>query len=67
MVNLLTRMIFKIILVLYIIFTVIQLIGITLVENICGLSAHQKENLEKLNQNLIGKTIMDPAQNSKRI
>ena len=63
----LVQVIFKIILVLYIIFIAIQLIGTTLVENISGVSAHRKENLEKLNQSLTGKTITDPAQNLKRI
>jgi hypothetical protein len=38
-----------------------------LVENISGVSAHQRANLEKLNQSLIGKSIMDPALNSKPI
>ena len=63
----LVQVIFKIILVLYIIFIAIKLVGTILVENISGVSAHQRENLEKLNQNLIGKTTMDPAQNLKRM
>ncbi len=37
------------------------------VENISGVSAHRRENLEKLNQSLIGKNITDHAQNSKQI
>ena len=63
----LVQVIFKIILVLYIIFIAFQLIVTTLVENISGASAHQKENLEKLNRSLIGKNITDPVQNSKRM
>jgi hypothetical protein len=38
-----------------------------LVESISGVSAHQEENLEKLNRSLIGKHITDPVQNSKRM
>ena len=63
----LSRMIFKIILVLYIIFIALKLVGIILVENISGVSANQRENLEKLKQSPIGNAIMDPAQNSKKI
>jgi hypothetical protein len=63
----LNRITFKIVLVLFIIFTAVQLVGLTLVENISGVSRHRRENLEKLNQNLIGKGITDPAQNSNPI
>ena len=63
----LSRMIFKIILVLYIIFIALKLVGIILVENISGVSANQRENLEKLKQSPIGNAIMDPVQNSKKI
>jgi len=59
----LSLLIFKIGLVLFIIFTVIQLGVATLVGNICGHTAHRRENLEKLNQSLIGKNIMDHVQN----
>jgi hypothetical protein len=65
--NYLVQVIFKIILVLYIIYIVIKLIGNILVENISGVSAHQRENLERLRQNLTGSAIMDRAQNSKRM
>jgi len=65
MARFLIQIIFKIILVLFIIFTVGKLVVVTLAENISGLSAHRRENLEKLNQSLIGKSIMDPVQNSK--
>ena len=59
----LSLIIFKIILVLFIIFTALQLVGTILAENISGVSAHRRENLEKLNQSLIGKNIMDHVQN----
>jgi dolichyl-phosphate-mannose--protein O-mannosyl transferase len=61
----LSLLIFKIILVSFIIFTAIKLVVHILVENISGVSAHRRENLERLNQSLIGKSIMDPAPNSK--
>jgi hypothetical protein len=63
----LSLLIFKIILVLYTIFIALQLVSLILVENISGVSAHRRENLERLNQSLIGKSIMDPAPNSKQI
>jgi len=63
----LVQVIFKIILVLYIIYIATKLIGIILVESISGHSAHQKGNLEKLRQNLTGSAIMDRAQNSRRM
>ena len=63
MVKFLSLIIFKIILVLFIIFTALQLGGAILAENISGVSAHRRENLEKLNQSLIGKNIMDHVQN----
>ena len=59
--------IFKIALVLFIVSTAIQLAGATLVENISGVSARKREQVEKVNQNLIGKSTMDRVQNSKRI
>jgi hypothetical protein len=62
----LSLLIFKIILVLYIIFIAIKLIVVILVESISGLSAHRKENLEKLNQSLIGNYITDPVLNLKK-
>ena len=61
--NHLSLMIFKIILGLFILSNVPQLIVDMLVENISGVSAHRRENLEKLNQSLIGKNIMDHVQN----
>jgi len=57
------QLIFKIILVLFIVLIAIQLGGAILVENISGVSARRRENLEKLNQSLIGKNIMDHVQN----
>ena len=60
----LNRMTFKIILVLFILFTAVKLVVNTLVENISEVTQNQKVNLEELNQNLIGKNIMDPAPNS---
>ena len=38
---------------------------VMLVENISGLSAHRRANLEKLRQSPIGKHITDPVLNSK--
>ena len=61
----LSLLIFKIILVLFIIYTALQLGVVMLVENISGLSAHRRANLEKLRQSPIGKHITDPALNSK--
>jgi dolichyl-phosphate-mannose--protein O-mannosyl transferase len=63
----LSLLIFKIILVLYIIFIAIKLVVVILVESISGLSAHQEENLEKLSQSPIGKDITAPVLNSKPI
>jgi hypothetical protein len=63
----LVQVIFKIILVLYIIYIAIKLVAAILVENISGVSAHQKANLEKLNRSQTGKNITVHAQNSKRI
>ncbi len=61
----LSLLIFKIILVLFIIYTAIKLVVVILVESISGLSAHQEENLEKLSQSPIGKHITVPVLNSK--
>jgi hypothetical protein len=61
----LSLLIFKIILVSFIIFTAGKLVVRTLVENISGVSQNQKENLEKLNQSPIGKYIMEVVPNSK--
>jgi dolichyl-phosphate-mannose--protein O-mannosyl transferase len=63
----LSLLIFKIILVLYIIFIAIKLVVVILVESISGLSAHQEENLEKLSQSPIGKDITAPVLNSNPI
>jgi dolichyl-phosphate-mannose--protein O-mannosyl transferase len=63
----LSLLIFKIILVLFIIFTAIKLVVVILVESISGLSAHQEENLEKLSQSPIGKHITAPVLNSNPI
>jgi len=62
----LVQVIFKIILVLYIIFIAIKLIVTILAESISGVSAHQEENLERLSQSPIGKYIMAPVLNSKK-
>jgi hypothetical protein len=61
----LSLLIFKIILVLFIIFTAIKLVVVILAESISGLSAHQEENLEKLRQSPIGKHITVPVLSSK--
>jgi hypothetical protein len=63
----LSLLIFKIILVLYIIFIAVKLVVVILVESISGLSAHQEENLEKLSQSPIGKHITAPVLNSNPI
>ena len=62
----LVQVIFWIIMVLYTIFIATQLIATILVENISGASALREESLEKLRQNLTGRTTMDHAQNSRR-
>jgi len=59
--------IFKIILALYIIYIAVQLIVRILVESISGVSANQEENLEKLRQSPIGKSITAPVMNSSPI
>jgi dolichyl-phosphate-mannose--protein O-mannosyl transferase len=63
----LSLLIFKIVLVLFIIFTAIKLVSRILVESISGVSAHQEENLEKLSQSPIGKDITAPVLNSNPI
>ncbi len=63
----LVQVIFWIIMVLYTIFIATQLIATILVENISGASALREESLERLRQNLTGRTTMDRAQNSRRI
>jgi len=63
----LVQVIFWIIMVLYTIFIATQLIATILVENISGVSALREESLEKLRQNLTGRTTTDRAQNSRRI
>jgi len=62
----LVQVIFWIIMVLYTIFIATQLIATILVENISGASALREESLERLRQNLTGRTTMDRAQNSRR-
>ena len=63
----LIQVIFKIILVLYIIFIATKLIVIILVESISGVSAHQEENLEKLSRSLTGKNTTDHVQNLRKM
>jgi hypothetical protein len=63
----LSLLIFKIILVLYILYLVIRIIVNIGVGSIFGLTAHQKVNLEELNKNLIGRSTTDLVQNSKKI
>ena len=58
----LSLLIFKIGLDLFIIFTALQLLVGMLVGNISGHSAHQRANLEKLNQSLIGSNTTDLVQ-----
>jgi hypothetical protein len=59
----LSLLIFKIILVLFIIFTATKLIAVILVENISGLSASKEERVDELRWNLTGKSTTDHAQN----
>jgi len=61
------QLIFKIIVALYILYTAVKLVVVILVESISGVSANQEENLEKLNQSLTRKSIMDPVMNSSPI
>jgi hypothetical protein len=61
----LSLLIFKIILVLYILYTAFRLVANILVESISGVTAHQEENLEKLSRSPIGKSITVPVLNSK--
>jgi hypothetical protein len=61
----LSLIIFKIILVLFIVLTALKITGVILVENISGVSARKKALVEEVNQSLIGKNITDPVQNSK--
>jgi len=63
----LIQLIFKIILALYILYTAVKLVVVILVESISGVSANQEENLEKLRQSPIGKSITDPVMNSSPI
>jgi len=63
----LSQIIFKIILVLYILYIAVKLIVTILVESISGLTAHQEENLEKLSQSPIGKHITVPVLSSKQM
>jgi hypothetical protein len=63
----LSLLIFKIILVLYILYLAVKLIVDMWVGNTSGLSEHQRENLEKLNLSLIGKNITDHVQNSNKM
>jgi hypothetical protein len=63
----LSQIIFRIILVLFIVLTALKIIGVTLGENISGASERKRVQLEDLNRNLIGRSITDPAQNSKMI
>jgi hypothetical protein len=57
--------IFRIILVLYTIFIATKLVGTILVENISGVSAKKEALVDELRWSLIGKSITDPAPNSK--
>jgi len=63
----LSLLIFKIILVLYIIFIATKLVVVILVENISGVSARREQVADDLSWSLTGKSIMDHAQNSKTI
>jgi hypothetical protein len=63
----LSLLILKIILVLYISYLAVKLIADMLVGSTSGLFEHRRENLEKLNQSLIGKNITDPVQNLKKM
>jgi hypothetical protein len=63
----LSQIIFRIILVLFIVLTALKIIGVTLGESISGASERKRVQLEDLNRSLIGKSITDPVQNSKMI
>jgi hypothetical protein len=63
----LSQMIYRIILVLYIIFIATKLVGTILVENISGLSAKREARVDELRWSLTGKNTMDRAQNSKEM
>jgi len=63
----LSLIIFKIILVLFIVLTALKIIGATLGGSISGASERKKALVEEVNQSLIGKNITDPVQNSKMI
>ena len=63
----LSLLIFRIILVLFIIFTATKLIAVILVENISGLFAKKEERVDELRWNLTGKNTMGRVQNSKKM
>jgi hypothetical protein len=67
MARFLSLIISKIILVLFIALTALKIIGATLGENISGVSERRGVQIEEVNQNRIGKSIMDPVQNLKKI
>jgi hypothetical protein len=63
----LSLIIFKIILVLFTALTALKIIGAILGENISGASERRRVQIEEVSQSLIGKSIMDPVQNLKKI
>jgi hypothetical protein len=63
----LSLLIFKIILVLYILYLVVKIIVDIGVGSISGVSARREQTVDELRWNLIGRNTTDPAQNSKRI
>ena len=63
--KILVQVIFKIILVLYILLLALKLIANILVENISGASARREAAVDELRWSLTGRSIMDPAQNLK--
>jgi hypothetical protein len=63
----LSLLIFKIILVLYILYLVVRIIVNIGAGSISGRTAHQRANLEELNKSLIGSNTTDLVQNLKRM
>ena len=67
MTNLLRLMTSKIILVLYIIYEILIIIAVILEESIFGLLRKIRGKKEEVKKKVIGKSIMDPVQNLKKI
>jgi hypothetical protein len=63
----LSLIIFKIILVLYILYLVVKIIVDIGVGSISGVSAKREQTVDELRWSLTGKNTMVPVQNSKKI